>query len=161
MRRPIDAYAGLIGTWEVEGDVTGRTSYEWLPGGFFIIERVSLIQRGHPFEGVAVIGQARGWRGAPSPDVVARFYDSEGNSIDAVYELLGTNLTIWIEERGSDTVYQAQFDNDWTMRRGRWTYPGGTVVESQAHKISPSPSFDPRLAHDLSKSEPFDASQSE
>jgi len=152
LSRPIDAYARFIGTWDIEGDAIGTASYEWLPGGYFIVERVSLVQRGHPFEGVAVIGQTRAWRGAPSPDVVARFYDSEGNSIDYVYELSGDHLTIWIEERGSDAVFEAELEEDSTVRRGRWSYPTGIVVESVARKVSDSPDFDPTMAHDLGKS---------
>ena len=152
LSRPIDAYARFIGTWEGEGEVTGTTSYEWLPGGYFIVERVSLVQRGHPLEGVAVIGQARASRGAPSPDVVARFYDSEGNSIDYVYELSGDHLTIWIEERGSDAVFEAELEDDSTVLRGRWRYPGGTEFDTAVRKISDLPDFDPMLALDLGKS---------
>jgi hypothetical protein len=139
--RQVEAYAGLIGTWEAEGDVTGTTSYAWLPGGYFIFERVALLQRGHPLQGVALIGQTRAWRGGPSPDITSRFYDSEGNSIDYVYELAGDSLTIWLEERGSDAVFEAEFEDNWTVLRGAWSYPSGARVESLARKISADPDY--------------------
>ena len=32
----------LVGTWELSGDVTGTVSYEWMEGGFFLLQRVDL-----------------------------------------------------------------------------------------------------------------------
>ena len=32
----------LIGTWEVSGGAQGRVTYEWMEGGFFLIQHVDL-----------------------------------------------------------------------------------------------------------------------
>jgi hypothetical protein len=140
--------------------MTGTTSYEWLPGGYFILERVALMYRDQPLEGLAVIGQSRGWRGAPSPDIVARFYDSEGNSIDYIYDLSGDRLIIWIEKRGSDAVYEAELNKDWTVMRGHRKYPSGTVIETVNRKISDSPDFARKSSNKLETSEASDVSES-
>ncbi len=35
----------LVGTWEMSGDVRGTVTYEWMEGGFFLIQRVDLEQQ--------------------------------------------------------------------------------------------------------------------
>ena len=35
----------LVGTWELSGDVGGRVTYEWMEGGFFLLQRVDLRRR--------------------------------------------------------------------------------------------------------------------
>jgi hypothetical protein len=37
----------LVGTWKVSGGVTGRITFEWLEGGFFLTQRVDLDHGGH------------------------------------------------------------------------------------------------------------------
>jgi hypothetical protein len=32
----------LVGTWEVTGGAQGRVTFEWMEGGFFLIQRVDL-----------------------------------------------------------------------------------------------------------------------
>ena len=32
----------LVGIWELSGDVTGTVTYEWMEGGFFLLQRVDL-----------------------------------------------------------------------------------------------------------------------
>jgi hypothetical protein len=32
----------LVGTWEMSGDVRGTVTYEWMEGGFFLIQHVDL-----------------------------------------------------------------------------------------------------------------------
>jgi hypothetical protein len=29
----------LVGTWEMSGDIQGRNTYEWMEGGYFLIQR--------------------------------------------------------------------------------------------------------------------------
>ena len=136
MSRPIDPFGRFIGTWEVSGDRAGTLTYEWLPGGYFILERVSLSQNGHPLAGVALIGQTRGWRGAPSPDIRSRFYDSDGNAIDYVQELNGDRFTIWVENKGSDPAFEGKFSDDPLTLAGTWYYPGGSDCHTVATKVS-------------------------
>ncbi len=35
----------LVGEWEVPGDVRGTVSYEWMEGGFFLLQRVDFGQQ--------------------------------------------------------------------------------------------------------------------
>jgi hypothetical protein len=116
----------LVGTWEVSGGVNGRVVYEWLEGGFFLLQHVDLRhQDGQPIKGIEVIGHERPFGGEPSPEVKSRFYDSLGNTLDYVYELDGDTLTIWGGEKGSPAYYRGTFNLDGRSCAGAWVYPGG------------------------------------
>ena len=81
----------LVGTWEISGDVRGTVTYEWMEGGFFLIQHVDL---GPEAKGMEVIGHERPLGGEPSADIKSRFYSNTGDTIDYVYELEGDTLTI-------------------------------------------------------------------
>jgi hypothetical protein len=49
----------LVGTWEHSGAVRGTTTYEWMEGGFFLIQRVDLEQYGQSIKGIEIIGHLR------------------------------------------------------------------------------------------------------
>jgi len=36
----LEGLGRLVGTWEMSGDVQGTVSYEWMDGGFFLIQHV-------------------------------------------------------------------------------------------------------------------------
>jgi hypothetical protein len=40
----------LVGTWEMSGDVQGQVTFEWMEGGFFLIQHVDLGQHGQRTE---------------------------------------------------------------------------------------------------------------
>ena len=54
----------FVGTWDLRGrtldsekdNVFGRTSFEWLPGGFFLQQRIELDFMGMEIKGLEVIG---------------------------------------------------------------------------------------------------------
>ena len=89
----------LVGTWEVSGGAQGRATYEWMEGGFFLIQRVDLEQYGQKVKGIEIIGHERPFGAEPGEDVKSRFYDNMENTLDYVYELEGDTLTIWGGEK--------------------------------------------------------------
>jgi hypothetical protein len=56
----------LVGTWKLSGETQGQIRYEWLDGGFFLIQNVELEHEGNKNTGIEVIGRERGF-GAPEP----------------------------------------------------------------------------------------------
>jgi hypothetical protein len=54
----------FVGTWDMKGrtlgsdtdDVVGQTTFEWLPGGYFLTQRIKLNFSGYDVEGLEVIG---------------------------------------------------------------------------------------------------------
>jgi hypothetical protein len=66
-------------------------TYEWMAGGFFLIQRVNLLQEdGTESTGMEVIGHERGLGAGPSADVKSRVYGGTGETLDYTYELGGT-----------------------------------------------------------------------
>jgi hypothetical protein len=115
----------LVGTWDVTGGAEGVVTYEWMPGGYFLLQRVRLTQFGQEVTGIEVIGNLHPFGEPVGEDVVSRFYDSTGNTLDYVYELVGDTLTIWGGAKGSPAYFQGTFDADGDSLVGEWVYPGG------------------------------------
>lgn len=129
----------LVGTWAVTGGAEGTVRYEWMPGGFFLIQHVELTQFGEPVSGMELIGNLRPFGEPAGTDVVSRYYDSNGNTFDYVYELTGDKLTIWAGAKGSPAYYEGTFSSDGTTATGDWVYPGGGGYTSTMTRIPPRP----------------------
>lgn len=126
----------LVGTWKQSGDVEGEITYEWEEGGFFLIQKVDLVQYGNKIKGVEIIGHEFTFGAEPSKDIKSRFYSYlDGMTLDYVYEVEGDTLTIWGGERGSPAYYQGQFSKDGNTLTGRWVYPGGGGYEATSTRI--------------------------
>jgi hypothetical protein len=120
----------LVGTWDVydpkgAGGVKGRITYEWMEGGFFLIQHVDLDHDGQKIKGIEIIGHERTFGAEPGEDIKSRFYDTMGNTLDYVYELEGDTLVIWGGEKGSPAHFKGTFSDDGNTVTGGWVYPGG------------------------------------
>jgi hypothetical protein len=125
----------LVGTWAVLGDARGTVTYEWMEGGFFLLQRVDLEQDGQPIRGVEIIGHDQPFGDGPSDEIRSRYYDNAGNTLDYVYELECDTLTIWAGDKGSPVYYRGVFSTDGTTLTGHWFYPGGGGYDSTAIRI--------------------------
>jgi hypothetical protein len=125
----------LVGVWDLSGGAEGRVSYEWMEGGFFLIQRVDLQQYGQSIKGIEIIGNERPFGSEPSEDVKSRFYDSMGNTLDYVYELDDGTLTIWGGEKGSPAYFKGTFSEDGRVMSGAWVYPGGGGYDSTMTRV--------------------------
>ena len=114
----------LVGTWTVTGGAEGTVRYEWMQGGHFLLQHVELTQFGQPITGLEVIGHLHPFGEPAGADVVSRFYDSAGNTLDYVYELVGDTLTMWGGAKGSPAYFQGTFSADDRVVDGAWVYPG-------------------------------------
>ena len=126
----------LIGTWKQSGEVDGEITYEWAEGGFFLMQRVDLVQYGNKIKGIEFIGHEFPFGSEPSKDIKSRFYSYlDGMTLDYVYEIEGNTLTIWGGERGSPAYYKGQFSEDGNTLTGRWVYPGGGGYEATSIRV--------------------------
>ena len=125
----------LVGSWEISGGAQGKTTYEWMEGGFFLIQHVDLEQYGQKIKGIEIIGHERQFGAEPSEDIKSRFYDNMGNTLDYVYELDGATLTIWAGEKDSPAYYKGKFSDDGNTMTGAWVYPGGGGYDSTATRV--------------------------
>jgi hypothetical protein len=126
----------LVGTWEVSGGAQGKATYEWMEGGFFLVQRVDLEQYGQSVKGIEIIGHERPFGAEPSQDIKSRFYDNTGNTLDYVYELEGDTLTIWGGERGSPAFFKGTFSDDGDTVSGGWVYPDDGGYESTMTRVT-------------------------
>ncbi|MET9492377.1 hypothetical protein [Nocardia sp. NPDC006630] len=124
----------LVGTWQLSGDSSGTVIYEWMNGGFFLLQHVNMHLFGSDITALEVIGHLQPFGEPPTSEIRSRAYDTRGNTLDYVYELDGDSLTIWGGEIGSSSFYTGTFvDEDTNV--GKWTFPGGGY-SSTMHRIS-------------------------
>lgn len=115
----------LVGRWRLSEETSGTVTYEWMEGGHFLLQHVDMTLHGHAVKGLEVIGHLRPFGEELSPDIRSRFYDTEGNTLDYVYEVEGRTLTIWGGEKGSPAYFRGEFSADERTNVGGWVYPGG------------------------------------
>lgn len=128
----------LVGTWKVSGpDIAGQVTFEWLEGGFFLLQHVDFVHGGHKIRGVEIIGYQREFGATePSANIKSRWFDNEGNTFDYTYEVNDDTLTIWGGEKGSPAYYQGKWSDDGNTNAGAWHYPGGGGYESTMTRIT-------------------------
>ena len=121
----------LVGAWEIsdpsgKGEISGQISYEWVEGGFLLLQRFDLLHGEHRNRGVEYIGHFQLFGEEPSEEIKTRVFSFlDGMVLDYVYELEGDTLIIWAGEKGSPAYFKGQFSEDGNMLTGAWVYPGG------------------------------------
>jgi hypothetical protein len=126
-----------VGRWSVSGEAEGETTYEWMDGGFFLIQRGRLDHGGSKHAFIEMIGFERGFGATqPAADITSRVYTAEGDTLDYTYEVDDETVTIWGGARGSPAAYRARWNEDRTVLSGAWSWPGGgyaTVMTRDSH----------------------------
>lgn len=126
----VETLAMMVGEWAVEAThpalrdtvARGTTTYEWLEGRQFLIQRTRLDHPDVP-DSVSVIG-------APGGDLMMHYFDSRG--VYRLYDLSFADgvLTIWREAPGFSQHYTGtvadgghRVDGLWTLSRdgSTWT----------------------------------------
>jgi len=127
----------LVGTWKVSGpDIHGHVTFEWMEGGFFLMQHVDFVHGGNKIKGLEIIGHLQPFGAEPSQEIRSRYYDTLGSTFDYVYELEGDTLIIWGGEKGSPAYYKGTFSADGNTNSGGWVYPGGGGYESTMTRIA-------------------------
>lgn len=127
----------LVGTWRLTGEATGQVTYEWLEGGFFLLQQVDMEHAGNQIKGLEVIGHLRPFGEEPSKDIKSRFYSSTGETLDYVYELLDKTLMIWGGEKGSPAYFKGTISSDGNTCTGAWDFPGGGGYSTTMTRVKP------------------------
>jgi hypothetical protein len=116
----------LVGTWHVSGPtIHGQVTFEWLEGGFFLVQHVDLNHSGHTIKAIEIIGYGRDWTGTPSQDCTSHLFDNAGNAFTYTWDVDDATLTIWGGERGSPAHFKGTFSDDRNTVTGAWEWPGG------------------------------------
>lgn len=119
----------LVGSWKVSGETQGETSWEWMDGGFFLIQRGSTRREGVEQTYLQIIGCDRTPGTEPADAITGRLYTNHGDTLGYVCELDGDTMTIWMGEKGSPAMYTGTFSADGNTIDGEWVWPGGGYKE--------------------------------
>ncbi|MBA2288613.1 MAG: hypothetical protein H0W02_24320 [Ktedonobacteraceae bacterium] len=125
----------LVGKWNLSGDTQGQTTYEWMEGGFFLLQHTDFVHDDHLIKGLEVIGHLRPFGEEPSQYIKSRFYSSTGDTLDYVYEIQGDTFMIWGGEKGSPAYYKGTFSSDGNICSGAWAFPDGGGYESTMTRV--------------------------
>jgi hypothetical protein len=122
----LEALDALVGEW-VLGDPAapvGRTSFSWLEGGFFMVQRWTVDIPGAP-DGIAILGED-----ATTGGLVQHYYDSRG--VARVYQTSLEDGTWRLWRDGPDfwQRFSGTFSQDGTTISGAWEIsPDGSSWE--------------------------------
>jgi hypothetical protein len=119
----------LVGTWKISGEAEGETTWEWMEGGFFLIQRGWTCREGLDQKYLQIIGYERTPGSEPADAITGRLYTDDGDTLTYVCEVDGDTMTIWMGEKGSPAVYTGTFSADGDTIEGSWEWPGGGYQE--------------------------------
>ena len=109
----LESYEALIGTWKTEAKhrlvdeaVFGTTTYEWLEGGHFVVQRSHTEHEMFP-DGISVIGAPEAGDG-----LVMEYFDSRGVRRTYRTSLEDGVLRVWRDFPGFDQRFAATLGTD-------------------------------------------------
>lgn len=123
----------LVGTWTMkgresgpDGEIHGQVAFEWLEGGYFLVQHFDFDHIGKRIKGIEIIGYERNWgQDVPSQDCTSHVFSNTGDAFTYVYDVGDDTLTIWGGERGSPAAFKGKFSDDSNTITGAWEWPGG------------------------------------
>jgi hypothetical protein len=123
----------MVGTWELrgresgpEGEIHGRPTFEWMEGGFYLVQHVDIDYIGHRIAGTEYIGYDE-----ENDNLRSYFFANEGPgslgrvALEYVWEVSDDTFTIWGGEVGSPANFMGRFSDDRNTITGRWQWPAG------------------------------------
>lgn len=111
----------LIGTWEATGGfLEGTVTFEWMKGGFFLIQHVDAHARGRHIKGTEYIGYDE-----DTQTLRSHYMDIHGANFTYTWQIDDDTIRTWFGEKGSDNYFEGQFSQDGDSYSGAWHWPGG------------------------------------
>jgi hypothetical protein len=111
----------LVGAWEASGPFfTGTVRFEWMEGGFFLVQHVDAQAGGREIRGVEYIGFDE-----DTQTLRSHYLDTQGSNFTYTWAIEGDTIRIWFGAKGSDNFFEGRFSEDGESYSGRWQWPGG------------------------------------
>jgi hypothetical protein len=130
----------MIGTWDLQGRedesggaIRGRLAFEWMEGGFYLVQRVDIDYAGRRVRGTEYVGYQQS-----TGKLRSYFFSNEGPgpfgdvAIEYVWEADENRLTIWGGDVGSPAHFKGEISPDRRTITGRWSWPGGGYEATMA-----------------------------
>jgi len=123
----------MVGTWDLkgresgpDGEIHGQVTFEWMEGGFYLVQRVDFDYIGQKIKGVEYIGHDE------SCEALRSYFFSNygpgpfvGVALEYAWEVGDDTFTIWGGFVSSPANFKGKFSDDCTPITGRWEWPGG------------------------------------
>ena len=114
----------LVGTWSMEGHlvgseentIKGRASYRWLPGGFFLEQRVELDFMGMAIDSLELIGYDPETKTFPS----TVYSNLSPTPLPYRWEVEDDTVRISVSYGPLDATFTGRFDDDGEIFAGGW-----------------------------------------
>jgi len=117
----LQALERLIGKWQVTGSfIEGVVQFEWMDGGYFLIQHVNLKRGDHSIKGTEYIGYDE-----DTQTLRSHYMDNNGSNFTYTWELSGNRIRTWFGEKNSDNFFLGSFSGGGNSYSGRWQWPGG------------------------------------
>lgn len=116
----------MVGTWKISGGASGTATFEWMDGGYFLMQHSAMEFQDRVHKALDIIGYVKGAEAEESePNITSRSYTDAGHTSDYTYELIDDTLIIWSGSKGSTTFSKSTFSEDGNTLIGAWEWPGG------------------------------------
>lgn len=131
----------FVGTWSMEGhlvgssenSITGQASYRWLPGGFFLEQRIELDFMGLKIESLELIGYDTETKTFPS----TVFSNLSPTPLPYRWEVGDDTVTISVSYGPLDATFKGAFSEDGQRFGGGWRpNPGADETVNVPYDIS-------------------------
>jgi hypothetical protein len=76
----LQALDRLVGTWQVTGGARGQMVYEWMPGRFFLMQRIDFQHGQNSVQGLEIIGSPAHCQGS---------FSTDGNTLEGAWVFPG------------------------------------------------------------------------
>ena len=111
----------LVGNWDISGGfLEGATAFEWMEGGFFMIQRVDAEAGGRTIRGTEYIGYDE-----DTKTLRSHYMDIHGANFTYTWEVDEEAVRTWFGERDSTNFFVGHFSEDGASYSGAWKWPGG------------------------------------
>jgi len=111
----------LVGTWKIAGGLLeGITTFEWMDGGFFLLQHVDARAGGRRIKGTEYIGFDE-----DTQTLRSHYMDVHGANFTYTWEIDADTIKTWFGDKDSDNCFEGHFNNDGRSYSGHWQWPGG------------------------------------
>jgi hypothetical protein len=109
----LKSLAKLLGTWTISGEATGRVSFKWMEGGFFMVQDIDMAG----INGIEFIGYDE-----CSRTLRSHYFDSRGAMLESIYYVSDTEHIILVDMPGIKWRFSGKFSNDGSCISGDWKW---------------------------------------
>lgn len=116
----------LIGKWHVETEIgmDGYATFEWMEGGFFLIQRFHFATEEETIKGIEYTGFDE-----DTQTLRSHMMDTQGHNFTYTWDIIGDNVWYWFGDRDSDRFSHGKLSKDGKTIAGRWQWrePNGQL----------------------------------